>query len=281
MISKILNVMDEIIPMNPDIICLPEVLPYAYLPKRPPLPESAEKPIGPVTKPFAEFAKKNNCYVICPTYTEEKGKYYNSAVLIDRNGNYVGEYRKIYTTEDEMNEGISPGPIEPPVFETDFGKIGIQICYDNEWIDGWKKLQKSGAEIVFWPSAFSGGKKLNSFARLFSYHLVSSTRKGPARVINITGDDIAATGIWQPNWICAPVNLEKVIVSSWPNFVHFNDIITKYGQDVKITNLHEEEITIIESLSKNLKVADILKEFKIVARKNNLKSVEKTQKDKR
>ncbi|MEN8116711.1 MAG: carbon-nitrogen hydrolase family protein [Bacteroidota bacterium] len=277
MISKILKIMEEIVPMNPDIICLPEVFPYAYLPKRPPLSESAEKPIGPVTDPFAQFAKKHNCYVICATYTEDEGKYYNSAVLIDRKGEPVGEYRKMFPTAPEMERGIKPGPIEPPVFDTDFGRIGMQICYDNEWIAGWDKLQKAGAEIVFWASAFSGGEKLNSFARLFNYYVVSSTRKGPARVIDITGDDIATTGIWQQNWVCASINMEKAVVSSWPHFTHFNDIIKKYGQDVRITNLHNEEVSIIESLSAEIKVSEILEEFKFKGKKEELQEVEKVQ----
>jgi len=281
MISKILEIMDEIVPLKPDIICLPEAFPFSNAGERPPLSESAEKPVGPVIRPFAEFAKKHKCYVVCSTYTKDAGKYYNAAVLLDRDGKPVGEYRKMFPTEGEMEKGISPGPSEPPVFETDFGKIGMQICFDNEWVDGWNKLYKAGAEIVFWPSAFSGGTKLNAFAKLFNYHLVSSTRKDESKIIDITGEEIASTGRWEPNWVCAPVNLEKVVIPTWPYYVHFKEIEGKYGRDVKITSLHDEEISIIESLSADLKVADILKEFKIKTRQGYLASAEKMQKSKR
>jgi len=277
MITEMLKLLKEIAPLNLDIIVLPEVFPFSNIPKRPPLAVSAKNKIGPVIKPFSEFAKKNNCYVICSTYTEDAGKYYNAAVLLDREGQYVGEYRKMFPTEGEMKRGISPGPSEPPVFETDFGKIGIQICFDNEWIEGWNKLQKAGAEIVFWPSAFAGGTKLNAFAKLFNYHIVSSSRKDEAKIIDMTGQEVASTGRWEPNWICAPINLEKVVIPTWPYYVEFKNIEAKYGRDIKITTLHDEEISIVESLSTDLRVAEVVKEFKIKTKNEYLDSAEKMQ----
>ncbi len=281
MISKILKIMDEIAQLNPDIICLPEIFPFTNISKPQQLAESAEKPIGLVIKPFAEFAKKHNCYVICSTYTKNAGKYYNAAVLLDRQGKLVGEFRKMFPTEGEIKMGISPGSPDPPVFDTDFGKIGMQICFDSERIDGWSKLQKAGAEIVFWPSAYAGGKKLNAFAILFNYYVVSSTQKDASGIIDLTGRDIASTGRWSPNWICTSVNLEKKVITTYPNYLHFNSIKAKYGRDVKITTLHNEEISVIESLSADLNVADILNEFKIKTKKEYLKSAEEAQRMKR
>ncbi|MEN8156253.1 MAG: carbon-nitrogen hydrolase family protein [Bacteroidota bacterium] len=274
MVSRLLGIMDEIVPLKPDIICLPELFAFSNIGKRPPLKESAEKPVGPVIAPFSDFAQKHSCYIICPTYTEEDGTYYNAAVLLNRKGDPAGQYRKMFPTTGEMERGISPGAAEPPVFETDFGKIGIQICFDSEWIDGWSRLQRAGAEIVFWPSAFSGGEKLNSFARLFNYYLVSSTRKDSSRIIDVTGADMASTGRWEPNWICAPVNLAKVVIPSWPYHIHFKKIETRYGRDVCITTLHNEEISIIESLSADLRVEDILEEFEIRSRRDYLQEAE-------
>ena len=89
----------------------------------------------------------------------------------------MGEYRKMHPTIGEMERGISPGTLEPPVFHTDFGAVGAQICYDIEWDDGWQWLRKAGAEIVLWSSAFGGGQALNAIAQLNKYCIVSSTRK--------------------------------------------------------------------------------------------------------
>lgn len=165
MIKDVLARMESVAPFQPDIICLPEVFPFVNLDTgRPPLEEVAEVPIGSICEPFAAFAKRHHCHVVCPVYTKEAGRYYNAAVFIGRDGELVGEYRKMHPTVGEMERGIEPGPLEPPVFETDFGRVGAQICFDIEWSDGWEKLRRKGAEIVFWPSAFAGGSMVNAKA---------------------------------------------------------------------------------------------------------------------
>ena len=275
---KLLAILEEIVPMNPDIVVLPEVAPFSGIPKRPSLEDSAELPYGPITKPYAEYAKRNKCYVIIPTFTkDEEGKFYNSSVLFDRQGKYVGEYRKIYTTGSEMEKGIFPGPINPPVFETDFGKISMQICFDIEYVDAWRKLERSDVDIVFFSSANPGGKKLNSLATLFNYFIVSSTRKNEAKIIDKSGADIISTGTWAPNWVCAPINLNSVTVTAWPGFTKFADIQKKYGQKILIKNSHLEEFTIIESLDSSLSAKEVVKEFGLETRVEYLNRVQKEQ----
>ena len=101
------------------------------------------------------------------------------------------------------------------MFKTDFGTIGVQICFDINWRDVWEKLGKYGAEIVFWPSAFNGGKMLNSLAWMNKYYVVSSTRYDPSRICDIDGDEIIRSGL-SAHWVCAPINLEKAFIHSWP-----------------------------------------------------------------
>lgn len=210
-----LKQMEMALPYAPDIICLPEVFHAEGVEGgRPPLPISAEDGSGKIIAPYQAFAKKNNCYLICAIYTVENGKYYNAAVVIDRQGKTMGEYRKIRLTVGEMEKGLTPGPLDPPVFDTDFGRIGIQICYDIEWPDAWIALKRKGAEIVFWPSAFAAGMKVNTKAWDNQYCVVSSTRKGAAKIVDILGEDIAVSGLYS-NWgICAEVNLEKAFLHS-------------------------------------------------------------------
>jgi beta-ureidopropionase len=228
----VLKQMENAVPFKPDIICLPETF---LDPAQKSLNTNAEDGSGRTIGPYQAFAKKNGCYIICPINTVENGKYYNAAVLIDRQGRYAGEYRKCRITESEVDEvGLTPGPIDPPVFKTDFGTIGIQICFDIEWNEGWKQLARKGAEIVFWPSAFAAGKKLNAKAWENQYCIVSSTLKNTTRIIDVTGEEIAASGNWS-NWgVCAPVNLEKAFLASWPYVMSFPDIQKKYGRKIKI-----------------------------------------------
>jgi beta-ureidopropionase len=263
MVDMLFERMQEVVPLNPDIICLPEVAPFMNLSGgRPAVADIVEKLAEPIKAKFAEFARSHNCYIWCPLYTAQDGRFYNSLVLFDRKGKEVGEYSKMHPTVGECDKGISPGPVDPPVFQTDFGKIGAQICFDIEWRDGWRKLQSAGAEIVFWSSAFGGGKKLNMLAGIHRYNIVSSTVKGTSLICDIVGETVACTGLWE-RWLCAPVNLERAYLHSWPFYRKFGEIRKKYGQSVRIKTYHEEEWSIIESRCADLKVADVLKEFEI------------------
>lgn len=274
-IQAALRQMENAVPFKPDIFCLPETF---LDPAQRDLATNAEDGSGKTAGPFQEFAKKHNCYVICPINTVENGKYYNAAVLIDRTGKMIGQYRKCRITESEVDEvGLTPGPIDPPVFKTDFGTIGIQICFDIEWPEGWRQLAKKGAEIVFWPSAFAAGKKLNTKAWENQYCVVSSTLKNTTKIVDITGEDVATSGNWSTWGVCAPVNLEKAFLASWPYVQSFPDIQKKYGRKIRISSLHEEEFSVIESLSADVKIADVMKEFKLKSYRDHLMAAETKQ----
>jgi len=276
MVKSILDILKRSIIFHPDVICLPEVFVTSNVSKTMTLQEKTDLS-DRFLKEFTTFARMNNCYLICPVYTRENGKIYNSGVVIDRQGNRIGAYHKIHLTEDEIANGITPGPLQPPVFKTDFGTVGIQICFDMEWNDGWKALRQQGAEIVFWPSAFAGGQAVNAKAWLNKFVVVSSTRKDTSKICDITCEVVAQTGIWDRNLICAPVNLEKVFLHTWPYVRRFDEIKEKYGRKVRIINHHEEEWSIIESLSSDVRVNDILKEFELQTYEQMVYESEKAQ----
>lgn len=260
MLDLILKILEDAIIYQPDIICLPEVFATSMTEKTYTLAEKVKKSKIAIDK-FSAFAKQNNCYLICPVFTTEHEKVYNSAVVIDRNGKQMGEYRKIHPTDYEIEAGITPGPLTPPVFKTDFGVIGVQICFDMLWNDGWESLKKQGAEMVFWASAYAGGETVNTRAWENKYVVVSSTRRNTSKICDIAGEVVARTGRWDKNLICGSVNLEKMFLHAWPYVNQFDEVRKKYGKKVKITNYDEEEWSIIESLSPDIKVKDILTEF--------------------
>ena len=273
MIQKVLGIMENMVPYKPDIICLPEIFAYANIANHHyQLKDVAEKVPGAVVTPFLNFARTHNCYGICPTYSLHGEKIYISAVLISRQGKVAGEYHKMRPAESELKMGITPGKANPPVFETDFGKIGVQICFDVKYEEGWNALKDKGAQIIFWPSAYAGGQEISSRAWRHQVYIVTSTQKDTSKICDITGETIAQTGRWQRNWICAPVNPEKAFIPTWPAVSLFPDIQKKYGPKLRLTTFSEEEWTIMESLDAGLKIADVLKEF-------NLKSMHETLKE--
>ncbi|MBG0861306.1 MAG: carbon-nitrogen hydrolase family protein [Bacteroidales bacterium] len=277
MVERILAVLKEAIVYEPDFVCLPEVFPFQGIEQRMTLPEMIETS-EKVVDQFSAFSKQNNCYVICPVYTEANGSVFNSAVVLDRSGRKIGSYNKIHPTEGEIEEGIAPGAMMQPVIQTEFGPIGVQICFDINWTDGWNMLRGQHARIIFWPSAYGGGITVNTKAWQNRCIVASSTHKGTSRLCDITGEIITQTGQWNPNLYCGPVNMEKAFLATWPYVSRFREIEAKYGRKVRITNYHEEEWSIIESLSPGLYVKDILKEFELKTYEEHIGSGEALQK---
>jgi beta-ureidopropionase len=262
-IRKILHRMEEVLPMQPDVICLPECFHVAGMSgPRPPLSETAEQPIGDISRPFAEFARRNRCNVICPIYTHEAGRFYNAAVVIDRDGGYVGEYRKINPTDGELESGLTPGPLDPPVFKLDFGIIGIQICFDVNWHENWARLRQKGAEMIFWPSAFAGGEMLNGLAWINKVPIVSSTRIQPTTIVDALGDEVVSTGRFG-EWVCAPVNLDYAVVQGWQMINKLDEVRRRYGRQVNVKIKHVEAWGMLESLSPDVSIAQVLREFEL------------------
>lgn len=193
-VKQILQRMQVVAGMHPDVICLPELFSTMWVQKKKTLSEIAEDEItpGPVTSRIAAFAKQNDCYVVCPLYTRKGDHFYNSSLLIDRKGAIAGVYNKIYPVKSEIlpsrnsKVGITPGALDQPVIETDFGKVGMQICYDANWSQGWDNLKNKGADIVFFSSAFPGGRMLNYQAFKNNCYIVTSTlQKGKTFSIKI------------------------------------------------------------------------------------------------
>ena len=89
-------------------------------------------------------------YIIAGLGERENNTVYNSAVLIDRQGRVAGKYRKVYLARGEFEEGCTPGN-SFPVFDTDFGRIGIMICWDLTHVEPAQSLAQQGAEIIFMP----------------------------------------------------------------------------------------------------------------------------------
>ena len=185
-----LQAIDDIAKDKPDIVCLGEEIllegnsrTYA---------SAAEAIPGPSTGRLGERARKYGMYIVAGLTEREGRAVYNTAVLIDRRGNVAGRYRKVYLPREEIEGGVTPGR-DLPVFETDFGRIGMMICWDSEYVDPARALALRGAEIVFVPAA--GGYLTLLKARALENHLyvVTSGFDVESAIINPEGDVLFAT----------------------------------------------------------------------------------------
>lgn len=164
MLDKHLPWIDKAGEQGVQILCLQEIFngPY-YCPSQDKRWYDSAEPIpdGPTTKLMQEYAKKHDMVIVVPIYEEAmRGVYYNSAAVIDADGTYLGTYRKQHiphTSGFWEKYFFKPGDGGYPVFETKYGKVGVYICYDRHFPEGWRALGLNGAEIVFNPSATVAG----------------------------------------------------------------------------------------------------------------------------
>lgn len=249
-LEQMLERLERAASFRPDIAALPEVF----------VAGEPEVVPGPVTNKLAEWARRHSSYVVYSLHTLEGGRKYNTATLLDRAGRVVGRYRKAYPTENELAKGIHPGDKDPPVFETDFGRIGVQICFDVNWWDSWKRLKQKGAKIVFFLAAYPAARQLSTLALTNQFYIVSSSRSRLSRIYDITGEELAVSGRFQP-WAGAALPLGKRLFEIDFHTAKVREIQKKYGTRVDVTWYHEDDWFTLASLDPNLTVEDLIAEF--------------------
>jgi N-carbamoylputrescine amidase len=118
-------------------------------------------PDGPTVSRMQSLARETGMVLVVPVFEEESaGNYYNTAAVIDADGTVLGKYRKHHIPQVKgfwEKFYFRPGNLGWPVFETGVGKIGVYICYDRHFPEGWRALGLAGAQIVYNPSATSRG----------------------------------------------------------------------------------------------------------------------------
>lgn len=125
--------------------------------------ESAEPiPGGPTTTLMQTYAKKYRMVIVVPIYERDDvtGIYYNTAAVIDADGSYLGKYRKTHIPQVAgfwEKFFFKPGASNWPVFQTQYCKLGVYICYDRHFPEGWRALALNGAEYIVNPSATVAG----------------------------------------------------------------------------------------------------------------------------
>lgn len=150
---------------------------------------------GAVANAFSRAARAHNSHIVVPTYLRDSATACsNAAVLVDRKGEVAGTYRKMHLVvgaDGKTLEGGSTPGREAPVFDCDFGKLGMQICYDMEFDRGWRELAAKGAELIAWPTQSPQTSQPAARAMEQRCHIVSSTWRNNASVFEPTGKIIA------------------------------------------------------------------------------------------
>ncbi len=121
-----------------------------------------EIPNGPTCRLMSELARKHKMVIVTPIYEQAEiaGVYYNTAAVFDADGEYLGKYRKTHIPQVAgfwEKFFFKPGSSNWPVFKTRYVKLGVYICYDRHFPEGWRALALNGAEYIVNPSATVAG----------------------------------------------------------------------------------------------------------------------------
>ena len=125
------------------------------------LGEAEPVPDGPTVTRMMELAKETEMAIIVPLFEkEDSGFFYNSAAVIERDGTYLGKYRNTHIPHEEgfwEKYYFRPGNMGYPSFDMSVGRVGVYICYDRHFPEGWRALALNGAEYIVNPSATVAG----------------------------------------------------------------------------------------------------------------------------
>ena len=146
------------------VVCLQELFygPYFCQVQEPEWFDWTEPvPDGPTTRQLMDLARELGVVLVAPVYeVEQAGVFYNTAAVIDADGRYLGKHRKNHIPQVKgfwEKYYFRPGNLGYPIFDTAVGRIGVYICYERHFPEGWRALGLAGARIVFNPSATSRG----------------------------------------------------------------------------------------------------------------------------
>ena len=173
----------------------------------------AEPIPGQTTNRLGEVAKKWNMYIVAALGEREGTAVYNTAVLIDRTGEIIGKYRKIQLPREEIEAGVTPGNAFP-VFDTDFGRIGMMICWDVQYAEPARALAVQGAEIIFLP--IWGGNETLTKARAIEnqVHVVSCGYSIASTIYDPWGN-LLSEAAKRPGLAVADIDLNETHPDQW------------------------------------------------------------------
>jgi len=246
---------------------------------------------GPVKDTFAREASKLRCYIVVPMYLLEDSPRKvssNVAILMGRRGEVVGIYRKhhiaVDTGSDSLEHGVTPGK-EIPVFDCDFGKLGIQICFDIEFDYGWAELARQGAEIVAWPTQSPQTSQPACRAKQYHYYIVSSTWRHNASIFEPTGKITAqvmgeqgaqaASSPSKENTLVQELDLSYAILP-WSRRLKNGEALTEaFGDKVGYRYYVEEDRGLFWSNDPHLTIGQMLKRLGLAEQEDELRRIEK------
>jgi len=141
------------------IICLPELFQTQYFCQREDLAlfDLAEPIPGPATKRLSAVASELKVALVVSLFEKRaSGVYHNTAAIIDADGALRGKYRKMHIPDDPLyyeKYYFTPGDLGYQAFDTEAGRVGTLVCWDQWYPEGARLTALKGANVLFYPTA--------------------------------------------------------------------------------------------------------------------------------
>jgi len=117
----------------------------------------AEAIPGPTTDALAKVARENKVAIVASLFERRAaGVYHNTCAVIDADGSFLGKYRKMHIPDDPLYYEkfyFTPGDLGFPNFDTRYGRIAVQICWDQWYPEGARAVSLGGAQVIFYPTS--------------------------------------------------------------------------------------------------------------------------------
>jgi predicted amidohydrolase len=255
-LDRIAGIVDAEGQRGVDLVSLPEAWRGSHV---------VETLSGPTITTMSQLARKHHSYVVCPIYRRAEGGRLNSSVLIDRTGTVVSVYDKVfpYWNEFDMQPPAVPGQHDVSVYEADFGKIGLAICYDAKFPEVFQRLRDKGAELVVWASAYSGFTELQAFALLHHYTIVTSTQTGDSVVYDMTGALLAdERGTGDVTVSRFTLDMDRMIYHYNFNLDKRDRLLREHDADVRLAvDMPREEWFVLEAKRPGVSARRLAREY--------------------
>jgi predicted amidohydrolase len=255
---------ERVLPNKPDLILLPET---CDTPSG--LPKEALRAYyhfrGNKIRDFlGEIAKKHRCYIAYPSYQLlADGSLRNTCQLLDRSGIPVGSYHKNHPTAPELDLGVLCGA-DAPVFECDFGRVAIAICFDLNFETIRSRYASQHPDLILFPSMYHGGLMQSVWAYTCRAHFVGSIagHGAPSEIRDPTGRVLASTTNYTDH-ATALVHLDCALVHLDFHSEKLRRLKQQYGTQIDVFDPGLLGSVLLTSKSADLPLTRVLAEFEI------------------
>jgi predicted amidohydrolase len=176
---------------------------------------------------------------------------------VDRSGDVLGRYDKMFPTVSELEKGVVPGT-EAPVFETDFGRVGMLICFDLNFREVHESLARGKPDVVVFSSMYRGGLQAQALAYELGAFVVTSVGTELGLIIDRCGRILKESTY--EGLAVAPINTNSVALHMDFNWGKMDAMLAKYGPALTFDYHTREAFYVIESTAER-DIGELVKEF--------------------